>query len=227
MAKNEQLEKLFLEWKSKHTFDIFCKDGIVDEKNFGKDIPRVVFLLKDANVENAEESNVCENLLDTANDNGKFGKMWKVICMWAKIMEDSSIRFLDCCDDNFEIKNSIRKYLKKIAVVNVSKEHGKGVNDQDELSAKLSKSLEQYYDYTKKELDIIEPDIVICCGTYHQILNQYHKPNRELCDKVLPSGARFFNQDGKIFLEMCHPGSYVSYQTLFAYFKEVYSDFAI
>ena len=95
----------------------------------------------------------------------------------------------------------------------------KGVNDQDELSVKLSRAVDLYYHFTKKELDIIDPDIVVCCGTYYHILRQYGA-----IEEVLPSGARCFSANGKIFVEMCHPGSYISYPVLFAYFKEVYSD---
>lgn len=222
MSKVEQIEKLFKDWKTEHEFDIFCKDGIVDEKEFGKNLPEIVFLLKDANIEKKDESDVCKNLLDTANGKSNFGKMWKVLCMWAKITENPNTRFSDCCDDKFDIKDSLREYLKRFSVVNLSKEHGKGVNNQDELNAKLSKSVRNYYDYTRKEINIIDPSIVICCGTYHQILDEY-----EVYDKILPSGARYFNADGKIFLEMYHPGSYMSYSMLFAYFKEVYSDFEL
>ena len=220
MTKTEQLNKLFEEWQDNHNFDIFCKDGIVDEKEFGKNLPEIIFLLKDANVGTENEADVCKNLLNTANGKSTFGKMWKVICMWAKITENPCARFADCCNDELDIKDSLREYLKKIAVVNISKEHGKGVNNQDELNAKLSKSVKQYYDYTRKEINTIDPSIVICCGTYHHILDEYG-----VYDKKLPSGARYFNADGKIFLEMYHPGSYISYSALFAYFKEVYSDF--
>ena len=220
MKKTELINELFEKWESEHEFDIFCRDGIVDEKEFGNDIPEMLFLLKDANAENKEGSDVCKNLLETANGKNTFGKMWKVICMWAKIAENPNARYSDCCDDNRDIKDSLRKYLEKIAVVNVSKEHGKGVNNQDELNSKLNKSVKEYYDYTREEINIIDPSIVICCGTYHHILDEYG-----VYDKTLPSGARYFNADGRIFLEMCHPGSNISYPALFAYFKEVFSDF--
>jgi len=176
--------------------------------------------LKDANAEKPEESNVRNNLLNTANEESNFGKMWKVLCMWKRITEDPNISFKDCCDEKFEIDMSMCKYLKKIAVVNLAKEHGKGVNNQDELNNKLAKAVKQYYDYTQKELDIIEPDIVVCCGTYYHIRDQY-----ENCDEItLPSGAKYFTNDKTKFVEMYHPGSYTGYPVLFAYFKEVYSN---
>ena len=219
MGKTEALEKLFDELKAYHEFDIFCKDGIVDESEYGNGMPKIVYLLKDANVEKADEADICKNLIDTINGINNFGKMWKVICMWSRIAENPDCRFTDCCDDKFDVDDSIREYLKKIAVVNLSKEHGKGINDQDELSVKLAKSVERYYHFTKREIDIIDPDIVICCGTYHYVLGSYN-----VKDKVLPSGARCFEADGKLFVEMYHPASYISYPALFAYFKEVYLD---
>ena len=203
MTKMEQLNQLFKEWQEAYNFDIFGKDGIVDEKEFGINVPKIAFLLKDANVEKPEEADVCKNLSDTSDGINSFGKMWKVLCLWTKIAENPDSCFLDCCNEDMEIYDSVRKYLKKIAVVNLSKEHGKGVNNQDELTAKLSRSVRRYYNYTNKELDVIDPEIVICCGTYHHIIDEYN-----VKDKVLPSGARYFSANGKIFVEMCHPGSY-------------------
>lgn len=220
MTKTKELNKLFREWQDEFEFGIFCKDGIVDEENYGKGIPGVVFLLKDANVRIQEEADVCRNLLDTANGEQPFGKMWKVICMWTKILENPALRYSECCINGTDIDDSIKEYLKKIAVVNVCKEHGNGVNEHEEIDAKVAGAVEWYYDYTKKELDIIDPELVICCGTYPFIKKAY-----SVCDKTLPSGARYFIKDSKIFLEMCHPANRLRYSMLFAYFKEVYSDF--
>ena len=219
MSKAQELNKLFGEWQKEHKFEVFCKDGIVDEDEFGKNMPEVVFLLKDANAENQDEADVCKNLSDTANYNSPFGKMWKVLCMWTKIIKEPEVRYSDCCDKNNKPKASMCEYLKNIAVVNLSKEHGKGTNKQSELDAKISDSMRDYYGYTTNELDIIDPVLVVCCGTYHYLLEKYG-----VYDKVLPSGARYFTKDSKIFLEMPHPGIRISYPVLFAYFKEVYSD---
>ena len=220
MNRTDELKVLFGEWQNEHSFDIFCSDGIVDEENFGKDIPEVVFLLKDANVTSDEDSDVCANLLATAKGEKDFLKMWKVLCMWAKIMENPDIRFEDCCTDKGDINDEIRAYLSQIAVVNLSKEHGKDVNNQDELNAKLVSSVKKYYDFTRREIRVINPSIVVCCGTYYQIKDEYG-----VYDNVTPSGVRYFRGDGTIYLEMCHPAAYISYQMLFAFFKEVYSDF--
>ena len=103
-----------------------------------------------------------------------------------------------------------------MAVVNICKEHGKGVNEQEEIDAKIADAVSNYYEFVQKEIDIIAPEIVICCGTYPFIQKCY-----QVEDRVLPSGARYFIDGGKIYLEMPHPAIRISYQIMFAYFKEV------
>ena len=222
MTRTKQLEELFVRWQEKHQFEIFCSDGIVNENQFGKKIPGVVFLLKDANVSAPEESNVVENLLATAKGEAPFGKMWKVLCMWAMIMENPQTTFSDCCNNKFEVKDSIRSYLNRIAVVNVCKEHGKGTNSQEEIDAKIASAVNKYYDFVKEEIDIIDPGIVVCCGTFPFVEDQYGFE-----DKALPSGAKYFFYKGIPYLEMMHPASRMGYREMFAYFKEVYSAFPL
>ncbi|MBR5479391.1 MAG: hypothetical protein IKU84_04370 [Clostridia bacterium] len=220
MSKTEKLNKLFDEWQDNFDFDIFCRDGIIDEENYGDGIPEVVFLLKDANLDSKEEADIRENLLKAAEGRAPLGQMWKVLCMWIKLMSKPDTRFAECLIDG-EIDDSIAEYLSKVAVVNLSKEHGTGRNDQGVLYEKLTASVRDYYEYTQKEIDIIAPELVVCCGTYH-----YIKEAHNVCDKSLPSGARYFVHCGRIYLEMCHPGRLLmGYKELFAYFREVYSDF--
>ena len=220
MTRKKQLEELFAQWQEEHRFEIFCPDGIVNEKQFSKKIPGVVFLLKDANVSTPEESNVADNLLATANGEAAFGKMWKVLCMWAMIMENPKITFSDCCNSKFDVKDSIRSYLNRIAVVNICKEHGKGTNSQEEIDAKIASAVNKYYNFVREEIDIIDPSLVVCCGTYPFVVDQY-----DFEDKTLPSGAKYFFHKDIPYLEMMHPACRMGYREMFAYFKEVYSAF--
>ena len=144
--------------------------------------------------------------------------MWKVLCMWTKSLEDKTISFADCCNERFEVRDDIKSYLRQIAVVNVCKEHGKGTNIQEEIDAKIADAINQYYKYVQDEIAIVNPDVVVCCGTYHFIRGQYNSP-----EMVLPSGARCFSSDGRTYVEMMHPASRMGYREMFAYFKEVRS----
>ena len=222
MTKKKQLEDLFAQWQKDHQFEIFCPDGIVNGEQFGKTIPGVVFLLKDANVSTKEESNVADNLLATAKGEAPFGKMWKVLCMWAMLIENPKLTFSDCCNSKFEVEDSIRSHLNRIAVVNVCKEHGKGTNTQKEIDAKIAIAVSKYYDSVKEEIDIIAPGLVVCCGTYPFVEGQYDSKS-----KTLPSGAKYFFHKGIPYLEMMHPASRTGYREMFAYFKEVYSAFPL
>ena len=121
-----------------------------------------------------------------------------------------------------ELQDSLKLYLNRIAIVNVCKEHGKGTNTQEEIDAKIAGAVHRYYDFVKEEIDIIEPALVVCCGTYPFIQNEYNEEN-----KICSSGAKhFFNKD-RLYIEMMHPASRLSYPVLFAYFKEVLSEFKI
>lgn len=218
MNKTDKLNKLFKEWETETQFDRFCKDGIVDELAYEKEDIKILYLLKDANMGDEKENlDVCKYLQKASKGEDKFYNMWRIACMWTGVINGNFKNYSDYT--NYKDEN-LREFLSKIAVINIRKEAGVGINeDKISYDDKLKNAVDTYYDKTEEEINIISPDIVICGGTYDFIKSQY-KNRKEI---ELSSGSNCFRVGNRIFLKMYHPAYRVSPSVLFAYFKEVYS----
>lgn len=232
MSINENIKKRY----DKYLPEIrpVAYDGIVDEQTYEKQNVKVVFLLKDANPDSYKDGNayVHLDLNRTANtDDPKEIKIssvtWRNVCRWAKIIEKPQCAELDCYENGDYNVEEMRKYLNNIAVINIKKTFGKGVNEnKEEYSLELVDAIESYYGLVEDEIEMINPNLVVCGGTFEYILPCYYPDKKERKDsvKILSSGARYFmDKKGRTFLEFDHPGSRTSPKILFAYFKETYN----
>lgn len=236
MSVNENIKQLY----ERYIQDVrpIAYDGVVNEEIFKKQAFPTLFLLKDANPEAYEDGNayVHRDLYNTANTiNPKEIRIpsttWRNVCRWAKIMDSYQSCESDCWTHTgeFDVEN-MRKYLNNIAVVNIKKTFGKGVNEnRDEYNIELADAVKDYFDLVNDEIELINPKVIICGGTFEYILPYYFddKKERKRAIKQLSSGARYFviskNGKDRIFLEFEHPGSRTSPKILFAYFKETYT----
>ena len=67
---------------------------------------------------------------------------------------------------------------KQIAFMNINKRDGSSSTDFKELN----KYAEKYKEFIKREIEIINPDYIICCGSYCQIIDHvydYFKSKKE------------------------------------------------
>lgn len=230
MSINEQIKSLY------ECYFKYCKipiayDGIVNEVVFSVQAHPTLFLLKDANPDAREDgnANVQLDLYETANTQKPeqiriSTTTWRNVCRWSKLIAEPGSNEADCWNKNgdFDIEN-MRKYLNRIAVVNIKKTFGKGVNEnRAEYSIELVDAVTSYYPLVKEEIDLINPQIIVCGGTFDYILPMYFssKKDRNATVHRLSSGARYFIDRNRIYLDFDHPGSRTSPKILFAYFKE-------
>lgn len=215
-------------------------DGIVNEDLYRNEPNPTLFLLKDANPDAREDeggnANVCKDLYETANEKDEHkirlsASTWRNVCRWTGFMKSEINCEADCLkNDEFDVLN-MHKYLNYIAVVNIKKTFGKGVNnDKNKYDKELKDAVNNYYDLISKEINLIDPKIIICGGTFDYILPYYFKDKKERKSaiKTLSSGCKYFviSEEGKnrIFLDFKHPGCRIDHKILFAYFKETYKD---
>lgn len=183
MTKTGQLEMLFNEWKQaqkdepkkslKKTmlkgaeiveYDFFCKDGIVCEEEYKNESIKILFIANEPNVEHksniddGKKPNPESSQLDSFEDYYKSheddwsGRLRKRIC---EILYPSLI---DLEEREFPVENGW-KNAKKIAFLNLNKRGGKG-----SIENHLKHYCEYYKDYILKEIDIINPDVIIWLG---------------------------------------------------------------
>lgn len=143
MEKTMMLDKLFDKWMAMHKFDVFCKDGIVDEKAYSEAEIKVLFILKDMHLKYDIEKYKELGYVDMRMLVPSEGGMWNAVESWAEAFFDSK-----------------EEALTKIAFLNLKKEYGKEtVSDCCIMHcSKRDKEL------IKEEIEIISPDVIIACS---------------------------------------------------------------
>jgi len=154
--KTEQLNKLFKEWK-KRVPENNVWDGIIDEKLFNEANKKILFITKEPN-----------NPKQEAYD---FREWWKDEIKYAfslRIAEWSYGIFNDFLPEYDEIwknEESVKKALWSIAFMNIKKVGGGGKSKFDRIMYHVKKS----YDFIHREIDIIDPEIIILGITWKEI----------------------------------------------------------
>jgi hypothetical protein len=155
MTKELEFDKLFNEWQaeqSKNGLSKFCKDGIINEEIYSRERIKVLILSNEAN----DEKNG-DNLSDRREDFRKYSsreeKDW-----WHGKMRQRSSEMYKLIVGAAEMSNP--KAASHFAVMNLNKSGGGSTTD----IKKLELYCNNYKSFILKELEIIEPDIIIWSG---------------------------------------------------------------
>ena len=136
---------LFDEWKRAWKFSAFIKDGMVCPEEYG----RILFVLRDMNCREERDLR-----LDLARD-GSGWKTWNNAARWALALLDG--------EEGYP-KNMPRErraaIMRRTAVMNMKKEGGASRAQAGEIEAAVRKQK----DILRRQMEILAPDIVICCG---------------------------------------------------------------
>jgi len=153
MIKTTQISELLGEWKMQFPFEEsdFYADGIINEELYMQSPPgkKLLFLTKEPNAINHEK-----------NSDRSFVTEWNTmvpeyffairIAEWAYGIHHDFPPF-----DG--IPKNRHEYLKRIAFMNVKKSGGKGLA----INKTIAETTREQLDNIRKEIDIIEPDIII------------------------------------------------------------------
>lgn len=191
---SQEIENLFAEWQAqqvkepyeeykdygeeKIAKDSFTYDGVIDPPEYAKQVTKYLFISKESNIKNKKEQRPFRAdgdifwLRDVCFQKQKPKTFSKRLAMLA-----NAIYSLD-----FERVNKCHDILNKVAFMNLNKRGGlsesKPKTNTDKSKGKTNthkskgKTIPEYEKYTikyagfiKREIDMIEPDIIICCGS--------------------------------------------------------------
>lgn len=213
----DELETLFKEWKDRLGTH-FTKDGVmyrngktneqVEQEWFASPI-RVAFLLKDQNQGNGTwDENISLWLKDVdwgdANARDKWNasaeanrniknRFLKNIAyiLWGLAKTDSNV--VRCFSETKKRHNEVKDFFNSqpFALIECKKDPG-GSNLDTKI---LCHHLDTYGDLLKKELDILHPNIIVCCGGSSEIFKfitkSYYKEK-----EPIPFGGEYVLEDG-------------------------------
>lgn len=135
-------------WKDKGFVESFIPDGCVNFEKYEHAKKKVLFLLKEPGSLNAKEQYIGDKKIEKA-----------IKEHWYKyiVEEEKNDKYYKNFKSMSEI---IGADLKETALMNINKRGGYagGTNDK-----KLKKYAEEYKEYIEKQIEILNPDIIISC----------------------------------------------------------------
>ena len=170
--RSAELEKLFDEWRKRHISEDysndkisknnFIPDGIIDEASYMQSPKKILFIAKEAACLDKTEKTTAEEIFETAQIDG----FW---CRRVVLGEEkrgtsfsSGLALLAnaILNENFETPEKDISALRYVAFMNINKRGG-----FTECKTKLLRDYAQNYkDLIDREIKIISPDIIVCCG---------------------------------------------------------------
>lgn len=167
--RSAELEKLFEEWQERHESENcssenisksnFIPDGRIDEASYMQSPKKILFIAKEAAC--LKKGNTIEKNFEIAQNDG----FW---CRRVVLGEEGGTRFSSglallanaILNENFETPEKDISALRYVAFMNINKRGGFTSCQTRRLAAYVKK----YKDLIDREIRIISPDIIVCCG---------------------------------------------------------------
>lgn len=212
MGTKALLDNLFLEWKertltvgsgaskteSKVFFNDFYSDGIVNEDAWNTSTIKILYILKEVH-DCAADTSECDFL---TSDDILFGyqessNMWRKIAylatgiLNAATSTETPMTLLDMKEERY-----YTEAINRIAILNLKKCAGGGTVDSAKSKEKGTyvTHAKAFADLIAKEIEIISPNIIVCCNTFDECAKYIFTPksaNSGYCFLETPSNERF------------------------------------
>lgn len=205
----EKENNLFEKWKRKRPTLIL--DGIVDYENYFNNDLKVLYILKEVN--GGESWDLREFL-----KNGGRGQTWNNITRWQFGIETATTNSRNCFEEIGYLDNEKRKkYLAKIAVVNLKKVSGSASSQMSEIFNYANKDK----DFLTKQIELYSPNVIICCGTGEIVkrlgliksFNKWETTSKQV---------QYFKNDRLIIIDYFHPQARIGKEKLYNDLIEAY-----
>lgn len=224
---NKISEKLFEDWIHKYPNEFFIRDGIVNvDEWFKPESKKICFLLKEAYT--SEENWRLDKWLN--EDVTCIKNTWITVPLWLDgILKTTETAIPAFTESNKLDKQSRHRLLQKIAVVNVKKASGEKTSDWYNLAECANRDQTEL----KKQLEIINPDVIVCGSTYDFLRIVYGatydtekkriKEDGEIPSDITDKGF-FIMNDKTIVIKYYHPQNHfpakVNYYAVCAIYQQ-------
>ncbi len=160
--KNLHLNKLFEEWKTTSSHQNFFEDGIIDEGEFGKSSPKILFLTKEPNYppEEVKTEEKHDYRSWWSDEDGLYDRFTYRVAEWAHGILNGFPEYdvIWPVMGNGKYDSSVAlKALASIAFMNIKKSGGAGSSEE----TGLNEYLEVHKNLILKQIEIIQPDIIV------------------------------------------------------------------
>ena len=186
MSRKKRLEELFKKWKSRkiHKGEAFICDGMFDKKKWEEADKKILFLGKELPNRSQDSWDLTDRIRE-----GYRSKLWWNVARWAYGIQSTT----ESCIKDFPGEEEATEPLLSCAFVNIKKSGGKSPSNDDDLK----KYVESDKTLIKKQINLLEPDVIVFCGTWKFVEHLWDNPD-EISDLV-------YKKDQRILIDYHHP----------------------
>ena len=186
------LEKLFNEWEKDkfHDQNTFIRDGIISYDCWNKVPVKILYLFKEAYTKGNGNFNLCEEIVGSAPY-----RNWWTVAKWTYLILEifNNKKIPEYPELRWEEANEL---LCNIAVVDIKKSNGQTLSSYSDLHLFIKNDKNKL----KKEIDIIDPQIIICGNVFNLYKTIY---SNELIEKVKNS-KKCFSHNNRLIVDFWH-----------------------
>ena len=183
---------MFEQWKRKelHLNKVFITDGVIKEELWLKSNYRIMFLLKEAYDSTRTEGTW--SLPDFIKGYGVKGRTFKPMAQWAYGLQQviKTNEVYPFIEKNPEVETA----LFSSAIVNLKKSGGKNRSNYEDLK----KYVNEDWSLIHKQINKIEPKIIICGNTWSLIKDKLNYKKVSDCA---------FVSEGVLYIDYWHPAN--------------------
>ncbi len=200
---NDGLYDMLQKYCSNLKQDAFARDGIVNDSVYCNCGFRVLYVMSESNADEYVENVENQSEWDLNKEFRRFsdkGEDWpsrlktKICEMQRIILKTETGTYVD-----------IHEAAKTIAVMNLNKRGGGKSISNKYLLEYFEPYVEKHQDFIKREVEIINPDLIICCGNVPFDLMKKYGLNKVFKDKAMHMWHPSYTQipKGRVESENC------------------------
>lgn len=180
LTKINSTEELFALWQEAHCIeqdtnylssnipkDVFLPDGIIESNKFQNSSQKILFIAKEANWFQSDAELSPNEPVETMfwHREVAFGNVDKTQFSYRLAMLANAIMTSD-----YTVIDKSHEVLQSVAVINLNKRGGYAYCVWDTLNTYVK----TYQDFIRRQIDMIQPDLIVCCGyDVKWLLNEY------------------------------------------------------
>lgn len=193
------LEQLFTEWRqrSHHSGRLFITDGPIDPLRWASVDKRVLFLGKEAYGDDGDTGTWDLPTLVRKKWGGPKHKFWWTAAYWALAVRNTTETRIATFPEYTGNYESARQAVMEMAILNLKKSAGKSLSTDEDLKIYAKAD----GDLIKKQFNLLDPHIIICCNTWHLVSHLFEGAT-EVSQYIFRWGT-----PSRVFINYWHPSN--------------------
>lgn len=140
-------------------------------------------------------------LNDELREEGPWSAIWNRVSEWSYGINNSSA--VEIAPYQALSEKVANEYLRRVAVMNIKKSGGEHSSIYEEISAYASADSEEII----REIELIDPDIIICGSTFSDINNILGEPMKKGSNENWFYYSNAINGKTRLFIDFYHPAN--------------------